>query len=294
MSKLMCILVTGTSTGFGRTLTELVLEKGERVVATARDLTTLHGLSVEYDRDRLLAIKVDVTVLEEVEEAFARAKLVFGRIDVVVNNAGYAHLGEVESMPDSTAREIFETNFWGALKVTRAAIKFFRESNPPGVGGRLLQISSVLGVVALGAHTFYAASKFVSHLMRPEALEGMTEGLAQELDPAWNIKITLIEPGWIRSAAIGKIRWAPRHPAYTNPDLPANKVRAEWEGFVSPGDTRKAIEVFYRIAGLPDPPLHFPLGLDAIAMVREKTSALNATMDEYESWSEGLLADDVL
>ncbi|CDO72275.1 hypothetical protein BN946_scf184970.g127 [Trametes cinnabarina] len=277
--------ITGTSTGFGRTLTELVLERDERVVATARDLTTLHDLLAKYGQDRLLVVKVDVTRIEEVEVAFARAKLGFGRIDVVVNNAGYAHLGEVESMDDSTAREIFETNFWGALKVTRRAIEFFRESNPPGVGGRLLQISSVLGVVGLGAHTFYAASKF--------ALEGMTESLSQELDPAWNINITLIEPGWFRTAAVSKIRWAPQHPAYSNPDLPANKVRAEWRGFVSPGDTQKAVEVFYKIAGLPDPPLHFPLGQEAIDMIRKKTATLNATITEYESWSEKLLSQDV-
>ncbi|KAI0350185.1 NAD-P-binding protein [Trametes cingulata] len=275
--------ITGTSTGFGRALTELILERGENVIATARDPSTLHDLTQKFGEDRLLALKLDVTVAKDVTEAFARAGAAFGRIDVVVNNAGYGHLGEVESMDDATARAMFETNFWGAVTVTREAIRFLRDSNPPGLGGRLLQMSSTLGLVGIAAHTFYAASK--------HALEGMTEALAQELDPAWNIKITLIEPGWFRSAAVEKIVWSPRHPAYTNPDLPANRLRAQWNGFVSPGDTRKAVEVFYKIAALPDPPLRFPVGKDALELIRRKLSALQASMDQYESWSEGLLVD---
>ncbi|KAI0369413.1 NAD-P-binding protein [Pilatotrama ljubarskyi] len=276
--------ITGTSAGFGRALTELILEKGESVVATARRPSTLQDLTDKFGEDRLLTVKLDVTIAEEVTAAFAGAKAAFGRIDVVVNNAGYGHLGEVESMDDETARAMFETNFWGAVKVTREAIKFFRDSNPPGLGGRLLQMSSILGMVGIAAHTFYAASK--------HALEGMTESLAQELDPAWNIKITLVEPGWFRTAAVGKIIWSTRHPAYTNPDLPANRFRAQWDGFASPGDTRKAVEVFYKIAALPEPPLRFPVGKDALRLIRRKLSTLEASMDQYESWSEDLLVDD--
>ncbi|KAI0775586.1 NAD-P-binding protein [Trametes elegans] len=275
--------ITGTSTGLGRALTELVLERGERVVATARQPAALDDLTRAHGDSHLLVVKLDVTITEDVTEAFARAHAVFGRIDIVVNNAAYGHLGEVESMDDDTARAIFETNFWGALKVTRAAVAYFRDLNGPGIGGRLLQISSVLGLVGLGAHTFYAASKF--------ALEGMTESLVQELDPSWNIKVILIEPGWFRSAAIGKIVWSPRHPAYTNTDLPANRLRAQWEGFVSPGDTRKAVEVFYKIAGLPDPPLRFLVGKDAIALVRDKLSKMETSVNDYEFLSEDLLVD---
>ncbi|KAI0671224.1 NAD-P-binding protein [Trametes maxima] len=275
--------ITGTSTGLGRALAELILERGECVVATARQPAALDDLSACYGRDQLAVLKLDVTHLTDVVEAFAGAKAAFGRLDVVVNNAAYGHLGEVESMDDTTARDMFETNFWGALKVTREAIKFFRDSNPPGVGGRLLQLSSVLGVVGLGAHTFYAASKF--------ALEGMTESLVDELDPAWNIKVTLIEPGWFRSAAVGKIVWSPRHPAYNNPDLPANRLRARWDGFVSPGDTRKAVEVFYRVAGLSNPPLRFAVGKDAVELIRKKLSVLEASIEEYQSWQEGLLVE---
>ncbi|KAI8986257.1 NAD-P-binding protein [Trametes punicea] len=275
--------ITGTSTGFGRALTELVLEKGERVVATARQPTALSDLTSEYGEDRLLVLKLDVTLPAEVEAAFVRARLQFGRLDVVVNNAGYGHLGEVESMDDSTARAIFETNFWGALKVTREAVKFFRESNPPGAGGHLLQISSILGLTGLAAHSAYCASKF--------ALEGMTESLVQELDPAWNIKIIVVEPGWYHSAGASKAVWAPRHPAYSNPDLKANKIRADPGSHVTLGDTRKAVEAFYKMAALSEPPLHFPLGKDAIALVRKKVSELTATMEAYESWSEDLLPD---
>ena len=103
---------------------------------------------------------MDVSKPQEVVDAFAAAKEKFGRIDVVANNAAYGTLGEVEATTDADARRLFETNFWGAVNVSREAVKFFREVNPVGVGGRLLQVSSVAGLQGLAAMAFYAASKF--------------------------------------------------------------------------------------------------------------------------------------
>ncbi|KAI0775613.1 NAD-P-binding protein [Trametes elegans] len=272
--------ITGSSTGFGRALTELILEHGGTVIATARKPTVLADLTTKYPSDRLLALRLDVTRQEDIDDAFARAKEAFGRIDVVVNNAGYADIGEIESMDEAVARAVLDTNFWGATRITRAAVAFFREQNPPGHGGRLLQMSSYLGLVGNASDGFYVASKF--------ALEGMTETLVQELDPAWNIKITLLEPGWFRSNAVGTASWSAPHPAYTNPDLPSNRIRAIWDSFKPSGDTRKAVEVFYKVAAIPEPPLHFVVGKDAIVAVRKKLAELQESLDQYESWSEDL------
>ena len=108
----------------------------------------------------VVVAKLDVTKPEEIEAAFTAAKDAFGRVDVVFNNAGIALLSEIEGTPDDAARGVFETNFWGAANVSREAVKFFREVNPAGVGGRLLQFSSVSGLQGLAAVAYYTASKF--------------------------------------------------------------------------------------------------------------------------------------
>ena len=197
------LVVTGTSTGLGRAITELVLEKGEVVVATARRPETLDDLAQKYPAERLLTLRLDVTQPQQVADAFNKTKERFGRIDVVVNNAGIANAGELEGIEEAEARSLFETNFWGAVDVTKEAVRFFRETNPPGVGGRLLQMSSYLGLVGMPGCAFYSAAKFgeFAHYIQvagqainrrspiPIALEGTTEALAGELDPEWNIKV---------------------------------------------------------------------------------------------------------
>ena len=120
----------------------------------------LSDLTAKYPADRLLTLKLDVSKPQEIVDAFAAAKDKFGRIDVVANNAGYATLGEAEGADDEVVRAMFETNFWGAANVSREAVKFFREVNPAGVGGRLLQFSSAVGIQGMAAGAYYAASKF--------------------------------------------------------------------------------------------------------------------------------------
>ena len=153
-------IVTGASTGFGRELAKLVLEKGDIAVATARRPEVLADLVAAYPADRLLTLKLDVTKQQDVLDAFAAAKAKFGRVDVVANNAGFGTFGEVESVPDADARAIFETNFWGAAWVSREAVRFFREVNPAGAGGRLLQFSSVCGFQGMPGTAYYSATKF--------------------------------------------------------------------------------------------------------------------------------------
>ncbi|KAH9894798.1 NAD(P)-binding protein [Cubamyces lactineus] len=303
--------ITGTSTGFGRALAEVVLAKGEAVVATARTPSVLAELAVQYPSDRLLILRLDVTQPSQVADAFEKAREAFGRIDVVMNNAGFGHGGEFESVDDATGRAIMDTNFWGTVSVTREALRFFREVNPKGHGGRLLQTSSVMGVVGGPGGAFYVASKFgkpvlrghaqcmlyplrktdIAPLLRFAALEGLTESLAQELDPAWNIKITLIEPGWFHTNMKDATQWSLPHPAYTNPELPAAQLRAGWGSSLFPGDVGKGAAAIYKIAALTDPPLHFPLGEDAIAMMQAKSAGIKQVIEGYSSWSEGLQRD---
>ena len=161
---LTVIVVTGTSTGLGRAVAELVLEKGEIVVATARRSSSLDDLTEKYPKERLLVLPLDVTQPQQIIDAFNTAAGRFGRIDIVFNNAGMGELGELEGMEESKARSVLETNFWGAVSVTKEAVKHFRETNPPGTGGRLLQMSSYLGLVGQPACAFYCASKFGTYI----------------------------------------------------------------------------------------------------------------------------------
>ena len=155
--------VTGTSTGLGRELAELILEKGEIVVATARTPSTLDALSSMYPASRLLVQKLDITDQQQIIHAFSKAKEVFGRLDIIVNNAGFGNLGEFEIIDEGQSRDVFETNFWGTVKATKEAIRFLRDENPSGAGGRLWQMSSYLGLVGWPGLSMYSASKFGKH-----------------------------------------------------------------------------------------------------------------------------------
>ncbi|KAM5541135.1 hypothetical protein V8D89_005064 [Ganoderma adspersum] len=274
--------VTGASTGLGRAMVEVALERGDIVVATARRPATLDDLAKLHPKDRLVVLPLDVTQPQQVVDAFAEATRAFGRVDVVFNNAGFGDIGELEGMEESLGRAVLETNFWGAICVTKEAVKCFRETNPPGAGGRLLQMSSYAGLVGLPGAAYYGASKF--------ALEGASETLVAEIDPAWNIKVTIIEPGWIRTvgASKGPLRMQ-EHPAYQNPDLPVAQIRrVGLENTVTWKDAKRSAEAFYKIASVPNPPLHFVVGKDAIEATRKKIAALAADIDTYEGLSEGL------
>lgn len=159
------LAVTGASSGFGRILCDIVLKNGEIVVAAARRTHMLDALVAQYSAARVLVVKTDVAQPQNVSDTFARAKDALGHIDVVFNNAGYTEMGEVETVQDADARALFDTNFWGAVSVTREAVKFFRESNPPGAGGRLLQMTSMYGIAPVPCSAFYSASKHGKHFL---------------------------------------------------------------------------------------------------------------------------------
>ena len=173
--------ITGTSRGFGREWAAAALERGDRVAATARNTDSLDDLVQKYG-DALLPIALDVTDRDADFAAVKRAHEHFGRLDVVVNNAGYGHFGLVEELSESDARDQLETNLFGALWVTQAALPYLREQG----SGHIIQVSSIGGISAFPLVGIYHASKW--------ALEGLSQSLAQEVAD-FGIKVTLVEPG---------------------------------------------------------------------------------------------------
>ncbi len=139
---------------------ETALANGDNVVATLRKPEVLKELQDRTPADRLVVLKLDVTKEDEILNAFTKAKEKFGRVDVVYNNAGYVAATVIEAMPNDAARALFETNFWGSTRVSQEAVRFFREENPKGAGGRLIVISSLAGLNAYAGVGFYSASKY--------------------------------------------------------------------------------------------------------------------------------------
>ncbi|KAI1789985.1 NAD-P-binding protein [Ganoderma leucocontextum] len=257
--------ITGASTGFGRRLAELVLKKGEIAIAPARRPETLAELAAQYPSDHLLVVKLDVTQPQDITDAFAKAKDTFGRIDVVVNNAVIAVMGEVEAHEEGPVRELFETNFWGAANVTSEAVRFFREHRMAGI------------IACIRNHSLLMLA------LVDAALEGLTGYLASELDSSWNIKVTLINPAGFHTEGQAKTTWAPSHPAYSNRDLPATCMRNGWGTYAPPGDVNKAVEVIYRLASEPHPPLCLLLGETAHTYLKQKIARLTADVEKYAS-----------
>ncbi|MBN9634842.1 MAG: SDR family NAD(P)-dependent oxidoreductase, partial [Actinobacteria bacterium] len=173
--------ITGTSRGFGREWTAAALERGDKVAATARDVSTLDDLVAKYG-DALLPIALDVTDRDADFAAVQAAHDHFGRLDVVVNNAGYGQFGFIEELSEAEARDQIETNVFGALWVTQAALPYLRAQG----GGHLIQVSSIGGISAFAGLGAYHASKW--------ALEGFSQSLAAEVE-RFGIRVTLIEPG---------------------------------------------------------------------------------------------------
>ena len=151
------LTVTGASSGFGRAVTEVVLQHGEIAVATLRSPSDLAILQESHGPDQLLVVKCDVTIPSDIKAAFQLTTERFGRCDVVFNNAGYAVVAEIEGTPDDAVRAMFEVNFWGATNVSREAVRVFRELNPKSSGGLLLNVSSNAGPVPSPAVGYYAA-----------------------------------------------------------------------------------------------------------------------------------------
>jgi NAD(P)-dependent dehydrogenase (short-subunit alcohol dehydrogenase family) len=256
-------LITGSSRGFGRSLAEAVLRAGDNLVATARDTTTVTDL-VDQHPGRVLPVTLDVTNPDQAREAVASAVERFGRLDVVVNNAGYANINSIENIDEADLRAQVETNLWGVINVTRAALPVLHQQH----AGHIIQFSSIggrQGSAGLGAHQL---SKF--------AVGGFSEVLAQEVAP-FGVKVTIIEPGGFRTAFAGSSMHTPEHldPDY-DPTVGAMIRRVRGNLGNEDGDPDRAAQVILQIADMDEPPLRLLLGsyaLQRAADIIDKQSA---------------------
>ncbi len=258
--------ITGSSTGFGRILAETVLRRGDRVIATARKPEQLEDLEKTYP-DRTLTAKLDVTKPEEVRAAVDRAIANFGRIDVLVNNAGYGTMGAIEEVSDAEVRQQYETNVFGALDVMRAVLPQMRKQR----SGYILNLSSVGGVVSFPGAGIYCSTKF--------ALEGISEAMAKEVAPL-GIKVTLVEPGAFRTDFNGRSLVATEN-LINDYDEAIGSFR-EWVRDVDgkqPGNPAKAVAAMIQAIESGNPPLRLPLGADAVTAIEAKLESVRADVD---------------
>jgi NAD(P)-dependent dehydrogenase (short-subunit alcohol dehydrogenase family) len=255
-------MITGCSTGFGRVLAELLLARGKRVAATARKPEMLTELVAPYS-DRALALRLDITKPEDIEAALGRVEDRLGRVDVLVNNAGYGGLGTVEDASVAEARAIFETNFFGTLAMTKAVL--------PGMiarrSGQIVMIGSVAGQIGFPALAYYSSSKF--------ALAGMTESLAAEVAPL-GIGVTLAELGPFATHFTASMAFVAPSQHYDLGTLSVEAGNSQWGAGDDPVAGAEAL-----LAALSDPapPRRLILGqpgLDVVALHDERRHAERA------------------
>ncbi|KAH8823880.1 hypothetical protein DL96DRAFT_1501868 [Flagelloscypha sp. PMI_526] len=273
-------LITGTSSGLGRAVTEHVLSVGQIVVATARNTDALSDLKSLYPSTRLLTLKLDVTSKGDIKAAFSTAVEHFGRVDVVYSNSGLGILGELESVEEEAARGIFDVNMWGAANVALEAVSVFRDINKPA-GGSLLVASSISGVSNIPGLGHYGSSKF--------AIDGFHEALSKEVDPAWNIKINILELGGFETKGFENTRASQPHPAYVN--TPITKFR---ETLSDLQEIKKvfglrpapiAAKIIYDIAEDEHAPLRIPIGTDALVVLTGRAEEIGIGTKYAEKWN---------
>jgi NAD(P)-dependent dehydrogenase (short-subunit alcohol dehydrogenase family) len=260
--------ITGSSRGFGRTWAQAALRRGDAVAAAARDTATLDDLSSQFG-DAVLPIELDVTDRAAAFAAVQQAHAHFGRLDVVVNNAGYGHFGFIEEITEAEARAQLETNLFGALWVTQAAIPLLRAQG----NGHIMQVSSVGGVMAFPGLGIYHASKW--------ALEGLSDALAQETGPA-GIKVTLIEPGGYATD------WSGISAVHSEPNLvyqPFRDAVARARATVEPPGPDDTINAVLAAADAADPPLRLLLGGLAYDLTQGAYARRRQTWAEWETVS---------
>lgn len=267
--------ITGTSRGLGNVLCSAVLQHGDCVVATARNVDDIAGKWDEYG-DNVLTFGVDVAKRQEVRQAVELSLKKFGRIDVLVNNAGYGLFGAVEEVSDSQISRQFETNVFGAIDVIRAVLPAMRAQR----SGHIINISSVAGVVGYCAAALYCSTKF--------AIEGLTEALALEVAPL-GIKVMLVEPGFFRTdfheRALSDL---PPHIAdYT----PSCGEALNWvQSFVGrqPGNPIKAARAMISAVEDPGAPLRLPLGEDSRRDIAEKLQAMRNALNALPGYCQDM------
>ncbi len=267
-------LITGCSTGFGRQLAKILVERGYRVAATARDPEMLSDI-VARNAETALALKLDVTKQADIAAAVAETRRTFGRIDVLVNNAGYGYLAAVEEGEDADIRAMFETNFFGLAAMTRALLPVMRAQK----SGAIVNISSMGGFIGFPGSGYYAATKF--------AVEGLSESLSKEVAP-FGIKVVIVEPGPFRTDWAGRSLKTPKRTIEAYEDT-AIARRRQIQGYsgTQPGDPLRAAEAIIATVERDHPPLRLPLGGFAYDAMRSELEALRKEVDSVEAVSRG-------
>jgi NAD(P)-dependent dehydrogenase (short-subunit alcohol dehydrogenase family) len=266
--------ITGCSTGFGRELAKEVLESGYKAVVTARNVADVQDIIDEYPGEAL-AIKLDVTKPEDVKASVEQALKAFGKIDVLVNNAGIGYFGAIEESEEDEVRRMFEINFWGLAAMTQAVLPVMRQQR----SGHILNVASIGGLVGFPGVGFYNATKF--------AVDGFSAALEKEVGPL-GIKVTVICPSGFRTD------WAGRSANNSKIMIDDYKATAEANknairGYSGkqPGDPVKAAKAMVAVVETENPPLHLLLGVAAIKGARNKLEVLKKDFDAWEETTVG-------
>jgi NAD(P)-dependent dehydrogenase (short-subunit alcohol dehydrogenase family) len=268
--------ITGCSTGFGKELARLALGRGFRVVATARDASKLAYLVGEHERSAL-AVSLDVTNPREIADSVKKAEAKFGRIDVLVNNAGYGYFAAIEEGEPSEVRAIFETNVFGLIEMSKAVLPIMRRQRR----GHIVNISSIGGLVGFPGVGYYNATKF--------AVEGLSEAMSKELEPL-GIKVLIVEPGPFRTDWAGRSLKMTKHEISDYVETAGARRRqvSEYSG-KQPGDPVRAAEAMIKAVESPNPPLRLLLGKMAFETAQQKIESLSK---ETQAWKDVALGAD--
>jgi NAD(P)-dependent dehydrogenase (short-subunit alcohol dehydrogenase family) len=266
--------ITGCSTGFGRELSVILLNRGYRVVVTARDKTKIDDIVAGHDKNGL-ALALDVDKHDQIEAAVKAAEDRFGRIDVLVNNAGYGYLAAVEEGDDADVRAMFETNFFGLAAMTRSVLPIMRAQK----SGAIVNVSSMGGFIGFPGSGYYAATKF--------AVEGLSEALSKEVGPL-GIKVIIVEPGPFRTHWAGRSLKTPKKPidAYAETAVARRKQIQSYSG-TQAGDPVRAAEAIIDTVERDKPPLRLPLGGFAYEVMGAEIEAVRKEHASLEAVARG-------
>jgi len=274
MKKQKVWFITGASKGFGLEIAKAALAAGDKVVATVRSNADGLRSTLQQDNDTLV-VSLDVTNEQQVKEGVQNAISRFGRIDVLVNNAGYGLLGATEEVSDEEVRKQYDTNVFGLLNVTRAVLPHMRSQH----SGHIINISSLFGYTASApGFGLYGSTKF--------AVEGISEGLALEVKPL-GIHVTAAAPGLFSTNFTSPDAYQPSKvilDAYQETVGGVRDVVGQLHGN-QPGDPAKLAGVIIQLAASENPPLHLPIGTDAVASFKTKTEQMGKEVAEWEAVS---------
>lgn len=265
--------ITGISSGLGKAIAQTVMEKGDFVIGTFRNQDQADDFNNQY-KNSGYGLKVDITKSDEIKNAFNRIKEKFGRIDVLVNNAGFGFAGAIEETSIKEVRAVFEANFFGTLEVTQTALPMLREQK----SGHIIQISSHGGIKAFAGFGIYNASKF--------ALEGFSEALSAELAPL-NVKVTMVQPGPFRTGfANTAFQQAEKHIADYDTTAGAFRERMKQVDGKQEGDPNKAAQAIFDLAHSENPPLRLPLGKIALGTIAAKLDSVKNDLENGRNIAE--------